>query len=226
MQSAFHTAKIREDPLAGAKTLGKATAEGPPRRRLDAEQRRGALIRATIEVLAEGGPREATVRVICARAGVSHGLLRHYFAGQESLVAAACRSLTQDYDTALERFLTQGEGPARERLRAFFRHFFSDHWIDDRALGAWVAYWSLVRSNAEVAEIHRESYARQRRRIAEALRQMAAEESLEIDAEAEALGITALLDGLWLEHSLDRPSFSAQAAISLCEVWLDRAAGG
>lgn len=166
------------------------------------------------------------MRVICARAGVSPGLLRHYFAGQESLVAAACRSLTRDYDAALERFLAQGQGPARERLRAFFRHFFSDRWIDDRALGAWVAYWSLVRSNAEVAEIHRESYARQRRRMAKALRQLAAEESLRIDPEAEALGITALLDGLWLEHSLDRPSFPAESAIALCEAWLDRMVGG
>lgn len=212
--------------MAGAKPLRKTAADGPPRRRLDAEQRRAALIRATIEVLAEGGPREATVRIICARAGVSHGLLRHYFGGQESLVAAACRSLTRDYDTALEGFLAPGEGSARKRLRAFFRHFFSDRWIDDQALGAWVAYWSLVRSNAEVAAIHRESYARQRRRMAGALRQLAEEESLEIDPEAEALGITALLDGLWLEHSLDRPSFSAETAIALCEAWLDRMVGG
>ena len=195
---------------------------GPPRRRLDAKRRRAELVRATIEILAEAGPREATVRAICARAGVSHGLLRHYFGSHRALVAAACHSLASDYDAELSRILDQGQGSARARLRGLFRLLFSERWIDDRTLGAWVSYWSLVRSDEEVAAIHRDYYGRQRLRIAGTLGRLAREEGLSLDAGAEALTITALMDGLWLEHCLDSSSFAPEAAIALCEAWLER----
>ncbi len=194
----------------------------PPRRRLDAKRRRAELIRATIEILAEAGPREATVRAICARAGVSHGLLRHYFGSQGALVAAACHSLASDYDTQMSEILDQGRGSARDRLRRLFGLLFSPQWIDDRTLGAWVSYWSLVRSNEEVAAIHRDFYARQRLRIAGTLGRLAQEEGLSLDPKGEALAIAALMDGLWLEHCLDPSSFAPEEAIARCEAWLDR----
>ena len=195
---------------------------GPPRRRLDAKRRRAELVRATIEILAEAGPREATVRAICARAGVSHGLLRHYFGNHKTLVVSACHRLASDYDAEISEILDQGQGPARARLRRLFRLPFTPQWIDDRALGAWVSYWSLVRSDEEVAAIHRDYYGRQRLRIAGTLRRLAKEEGLSLDAGAEALAITALMDGLWLEHCLDSSGFAPEAAIALCEAWLER----
>ncbi len=194
----------------------------PPRRRLDAKRRRAELIRATIEILAEAGPREATVRAICARAGVSHGLLRHYFGSHGALVAAACHQLASDYDAEMSGILDQDPGPARGRLSRLFGLLFSPRWIDDRTLGAWVSYWSLVRSNEEVAAVHRDFYARQRLRIAGTLGRLAREEGLNLDVQAEALAIAALMDGLWLEHCLDRSSFAPEKAIALCEAWLDR----
>ena len=194
----------------------------PPRRRLDAKRRRAELIRATIEILAEAGPREATVRAICARAGVSHGLLRHYFGSHGALITAACHSLVSDYDAEMSEILDQGRGSARDRLRRLFRLLFSPQWIDDRTLGAWVSYWSLVRSDEEVAAVHRDFYARQRLRIAGTLARLAQEEGLDLDPQAEALAIAALMDGLWLEHCLDRSSFAPEAAVARCEAWLDR----
>ncbi len=208
------------EPLAKAESLENAGS--PPRRRLDAKRRRAELIQATIEILAEAGPRDATVRAICARAGVSHGLLRHYFGSHGVLVAAACHRLASDYDTQMSEILDQGEGTARDRLRRLFGLLFSPRWIDDRTLGAWVSYWSLVRSNKEVAAVHRDFYARQRLRIAGTLGRLAREEGMSLDAQAEALAITALMDGLWLEHCLDRSSFAPEKAIALCEAWLDR----
>ena len=193
-----------------------------PRRRLDAKRRRAELIRATIEILAEAGPREATVRAICARAGVSHGLLRHYFGSHRTLVTAACHSLASDYDAQMSAILDQGEGTARDRLRRLFGLLFSPRWIDDRTLGAWVSYWSLVRSDEDVAAVHRDFYERQRLRIAGTLGRLSQEEGLRLEASAEALAITALMDGLWLEHCLDRTSFMPEEAVALCEAWLDR----
>ena len=61
----------------------------PARRRASRQApdvRRHDLLAATINCLARLGPRGTTGREICRQAGVSHGLLRHYFADPENLL--------------------------------------------------------------------------------------------------------------------------------------------
>ena len=70
----------------------------PDRRsyRREAEDiRRDALITAALDLVAEGGPQAATVRAIADRAGVTPGLIRHYFASKEDLTRAAFRRLME-----------------------------------------------------------------------------------------------------------------------------------
>ena len=62
-------------------------------RRESEETRRADLIAATQELVAEGGPEAATVRAIAARAGVTPGLIRHYFQTKDELTRAAYATL-------------------------------------------------------------------------------------------------------------------------------------
>lgn len=48
-----------------------------------------ALLRATIEVVAECGLRRLTYRAVAERAGVSHGLVRHHFGTRDQLISQA-----------------------------------------------------------------------------------------------------------------------------------------
>src|SRR3546814_2157501 len=50
------------------------------------------MIDATAACLAEKGVAGTSVRSICMRAGVSSGLLRHYFDGVEALIAETYRA--------------------------------------------------------------------------------------------------------------------------------------
>ena len=52
-------------------------------------RRRQDLIEATLDCVAERGLAGATVRAIALRAGVTAGLIRHYFPGKEDLLQAA-----------------------------------------------------------------------------------------------------------------------------------------
>lgn len=63
----------------------------PGRRRLSPEQRRSQLVDATIEVLAAVGFRSATAETIAAQAGVSKGLLWHYFDDLDDLLEQTAR---------------------------------------------------------------------------------------------------------------------------------------
>jgi AcrR family transcriptional regulator len=61
------------------------------RRRLSSEERREQLMAATVEVLADQGYSGATADAIARRAGVSKGLLWHYFADLDELFEMTAR---------------------------------------------------------------------------------------------------------------------------------------
>ena len=184
--------------------------------RESADARRADLIEATASCLAEVGLAATNVRAICKRAGVSPGLLRHYFAGIDDLVAATYAA-TSDRMDAIFASAVEGAGPApRARLHAYLTASFRPPVTDPELLGAWTAFWALARSDARMAEIHAESYRGYRARLAELLVACRA-----ADAERLAIMLTAMVDGLWLELSLDSTSFGAEAAVEMVE----RAAG-
>lgn len=68
---------------------GEAGAEGPRRRRLSEEERRRQVLQATIEVVAAHGFEAASARAIAAAAGVSKGLIWHYFDDKTDLMRQA-----------------------------------------------------------------------------------------------------------------------------------------
>ncbi len=57
--------------------------------RMQPDQRRAAILDAAVEEVAERGFARTTSRHVAARAGVTHGLLHHYFPDHQSLLAAA-----------------------------------------------------------------------------------------------------------------------------------------
>lgn len=58
-----------------------------------------ALLAATAQVVARGGMRELTYRNVAREAGVTHGLVRHYFGSRDALIKAA---LEQSISVSIE----------------------------------------------------------------------------------------------------------------------------
>ena len=180
--------------------------------RESADARRADLIDATAGVLAEHGLAGTNVRAICAKAGVSPGLLRHYFGSIDDLIVATYEA-TSDRMDAIFAGVVEGVGPdPRARLLAYLTASFRPPVTDPELLGAWTAFWALARSDVRMAAIHAESYAGYRARLGELLIACGA-----TDAERIAIMLTAMVDGLWLELSLDAESFGAEAAVQMVE---------
>ena len=190
----------------------KMTAARQAFTRESADARRADLIEATAAVLAEAGLAGTNVRAICAKAGVSPGLLRHYFGGIDDLVAATYQA-TSDRMDAIFASAVEGAGrDPRARLTAYLTASFRPPVTDPELLGAWTAFWALARSDARMARIHADSYAGYREHLGELLAACGAH-----DAERLAIMLTAMVDGLWLELSLDAASFGADAAVEMVE---------
>lgn len=186
--------------------------------------RRQALIDATALCLAERGAAGTSVRAICSRAGVSSGLLTHYFDGVDALILATYRDVCGRVANALEQAVAQAGDDSRARLRAYILANFRVPILDADLLATWIAFWSLVKSNPAMSAAHAEMYGEGRARM-EALLQVAAPAMTVAQVRLAAIGLTALVDGLWLELCLDPSNFSASEADRILTNWVTTLVG-
>ena len=171
-----------------------------PYRREPEEARREALIEAALELVALGGPQAATVRAIAARAGVTPGLIRHYFATKEELTRAAYRRFVQmltDDSTAALR--DAGPSPTA-RLAAFVAASLRPPVVDAHRLGLWAGFLNTLRSDPEMRQIHEQGY-RAYRDILEGLIAALPRKASTDQCHRDAIACNAVIDGLWLEGS-------------------------
>lgn len=194
--------------------------------RADPDERRQSLIEATARCLAERGAAGVSVRTICAEAGVSPGLLRHYFGGVSEAIAETYRWTGKQIGDALEAAVAQAgpdtSGNQRARLLAYLAASFRPPIASPELLATYVAFWSLTRSDPAIAAVRTEVYGDFRLNLE---RLIASYRPALIDTHMPAVALTALIDGLWLELSLGNAPFTPEQAEQLAEQWLDSLLG-
>lgn len=193
--------------------------------RRSADERRQALVEATIESLKRHGHEGLSVRRIATRAGVSIGLINHHFPNKDALVAASYRQFSRQLAAGFQAAVERAPRAPRARLSAFIEAVFAHPNLDPQVLTAWVVFWGLFRQSPEIRRAHREEGrgygALPGLLLGDLLKQRARPASR---ARVATIGLTALLDGLWLEWCLDPKGFRPGEAIALCEDWIDRVA--
>jgi TetR/AcrR family transcriptional regulator, transcriptional repressor of bet genes len=182
------------------------------------DDRRQSLIAACGRCLAAHGVSGTTVRAICAEAGVSPGLLRHYFSGVDALIAETYRTTGARVADALNAAVDAVGDDPRDRLLAYVTASFRPPIADPALLSTWLAFWGLVKTDQQIAAIHAEVYSNNRRDIEDLIRACPGGPH---DARLASIGLTALVDGLWLELSLGTAPFSSAEANALAARWLD-----
>lgn len=187
-------------------------------RRAEPDQRRHSLIEATMRVLASAGSTGATVRAIAREAGVSAGLVGHYFEGIDGLIAATYAHVDAMVTTALDAAVAAAGPSPRARLDAFVTASFTAPIARPELLATWIAFWSLVTSQPAIARQHDEQYAGYRARLENLLTQAGSPAPALRHA---AIAVTALVDGLWLELCLSPDCFSGEEASAIARRFLD-----
>lgn len=183
-------------------------------RRESQETRRADLIAATQHLVAEGGPEAATVRAIAARAGVTAGLIRHYFQTKDDLTRAAYRALMDGMTAKGAEALESVGASPEERLAAFVAASLSPPVLDGGAVVLWAGYMHKVRGDAELLSVHEAAYSAYRdileRLIGALPRQVSAARM-----RGDAIACNAVIDGLWVEGSLLPHAFAQGEIVAL-----------
>lgn len=189
---------------------------------VDHELRRQELLAATWRVIARTGIVGVTTREIAREAGVSTGVLAHYFADKEELLAAALRlSHQQVYARVRER--TQGL-LGLDALRVVMLEALP---LDDqRLLEAQIEanFWSLALGNAPLRELQHEEFERfwdvLHYRVSEA--QKLGQIGPEVDASDVTHQLMVMVEGLSIEAVLYPSRATPERQLRTLNSFLDR----
>jgi betaine-aldehyde dehydrogenase len=177
------------------------------------EVRRRQLVEVTIDSLAELGFVGTTLAQIAARAGVSPGLVAHYFGDKDGLLEQAFRSLARRVGTHVRARLRHAATP-RGRIQAVIDANLAPEEFERRTGTAWLAFWGQV---LHVESLKRIQSVYQRRTLSN-LRNSLKRLMPPDEAQSLAAMIAAMIDGVWLRAALsgwgEADSESARALLT------------
>ena len=166
--------------------------------RVDREDiRRSQLIEATIDTMAEVGFAATTLALIGQRAGISAGLVGHYFRDKDGLLEATLRSLAARLAGATAVRLAAADTP-RARVQAVIDAYLAADEFDRRTSTVWLAFWGEVIHSPRLKRVQLVYQRRMLSNLRHALRRLVGDAASPRLAQATA----ALIDGLWLRATL------------------------
>ena len=206
-------------------TAETAKKAAPRYSRKQVAERRRQLIEAAMACLGEGGMAAFTIDRICRAAGVSRGLINHHFDRKDGLLVAVYETMTAPLTETLTQTLADRDVSPEERLRAVIEASFAPEAFGAAQMRAWLALWGEVSTNAGLQSAHRRLYALFRDGLSQAVAEVARTRGRAVDADALAITLIALIDGLWLECCLDPSLLSPEAAKASCYALLEARIG-
>ena len=171
------------------------------------EIRRRQLIDATIASIHEVGFAESSLSRISAKAGVSTGIVHHYFEDKADLLEATLRRLGTNLRLAVVSRQQAARTPV-ERLMAVIDGNIGAEVFTPEGVSAWLAFWAQVPNSERLARVQRIIVGRLHDNLVDALRPLTRGH----DAQAIATLVASLIDGLWLRAALKQESPNGETA--------------
>lgn len=159
--------------------------------------RRRQLIAATIASIHEEGLANTTLSQISRRAGLSTGIVSHYFQDKAGLLVATMRSLAESLRRRVVAQQVRAHTP-KERVFAVIDANFAPDQCAPEVVTAWLSFWAQVGQSAALARIQRIYERRLASNLLYPLNQLLPGP----EARRIAAGLAALIDGLWLRCAL------------------------
>jgi TetR/AcrR family transcriptional repressor of bet genes len=180
--------------------------------------RRQQLIHATLEAVDQVGMGEASIAVIAKLAGVSNGIISHYFQDKNGLIAATMRHLMNALITNVsERRLALTDDSPRAHLKVIVEGNFDASQVNGPAMKTWLAFWATSMHQPSLHRLQRINDHRLYSNLCYQFRRV-----LTLDeARNAARGMAALIDGLWLRGALSGDAFDTAQAQQIAYEYMD-----
>lgn len=180
--------------------------------------RRSQLIAATLEAVDQVGMADASIAYIARLAGVSNGIISHYFKDKNGLLEATMRHLMQALrDAVAERRQALSDDSPRAHLRAMIDGNFDDSQVSGPAMKTWLAFWASSMHQPALRRLQRVNDHRLYSNLCGQFHRALPQEQ----ARQAARGLASLIDGLWLRGALSGEAFDTEQARRIAYDYLD-----
>jgi betaine-aldehyde dehydrogenase len=161
------------------------------------DDRRTQLIEATMGTMSEVGFAATTLALIGQRAGISSGLVAHYFGDKDGLLEATLRSLAARLGGAT-RVRLQSAATPRARVQAIIDAYLAPDEFDRTTSTVWLAFWGEALHSPRLKRVQRVYQRRMLSNLRFALKRLVPAD----EARRLAVAVAAMIDGLWLRATL------------------------
>ncbi|MCC4265160.1 transcriptional regulator BetI [Oceanimonas baumannii] len=161
------------------------------------DTRRRQLIDATLASVAEYGLQNTTINSISRLAGMSSGIISHYFGGKQELIEATVRQLLDELKQALLSRASADISP-QQRLMRIVEANFTEFQRSRPATKSWLSFWAQAMHDPRLARLQQVNSQRLISNLRYSFRPLLGPEQAKIAAHQTA----ALIDGFWLRSAL------------------------
>lgn len=166
------------------------------------ETRKQQLIDAALASIAELGLQKTTIITISQRAGLSSGIISHYFGGKQGLIEAALRHLLERLGRAYVEKIQQTDGSPIARIHCIIEANFTEFQRSELAARTWLSFWARSMHEPGLKRLQQINNARLCSNLRYAFMQSMNREQ----AQDAARQTAAMIDGFWLRSALSADS--------------------
>lgn len=185
--------------------------------------RRQQLIAATMTAIDEVGLADATVVRIARHAGVSAGIISHYFGGKDGLLEATMRQILSDLgDAVAARRQALDDDSPEAHLGAIIDGNFDRSQVSGPVAKTWLAFWASSMHRPQLARLQQVNDRRLYANLCAQFRRLMPH----AEARRAARTLAAVIDGLWLRGALSPTGLDAEQARRLAHATLRQLLAG
>ena len=201
-----------------------ALAEKPnPKRTAAREKRRMQLIDATMKCIAKKGMGSMTLSDVAGTAGLSQGIVNLHFKSKDNLLNETLRYLADEYRMQFDRALNRSGPAPADKLQALMELDLRPSICERRKVAVWFAFWGEVKSRPAYQRICGEFDSYYDKAVEDLCRELITEGNYEnLDAEAMALALMSLTNGLWLSCLISPQTWDRDVAANSIQIFLGR----
>ncbi len=178
--------------------------------------RKPQIIAAAADVLYERGLFDTRIGDIAERAGTSAPTILYYFESKDRLLEEAVDQTDREFYERMTEGQARQEGPVDKLVHLVEETSLGPGGLSDWTL--WMEMWVRARRDAGVRDAYFRLDRRQRKLIADIVRegQESGEFDRDVDPDDFALTLSGLMDGLGVQVTLGQPDVTAERMVERC----------
>lgn len=160
--------------------------------------RREQIIQAAFQVISSLGLTNTTMAKIAQQAGLSTGIVSHYFGDKQGLITACMREMLAELQRKTTQYKANCPTDATTQIHAIIDSNFDTSQTTAKAMRLWLEFWTASMHMPELQRLQRINSHRSYSNLKHHIQQLV--EPTNVDTVTR--GLAALIDGLWLRASL------------------------